>query len=78
MEIIGQNYWDDQISIFIIFLFFLFIYIKWEKWENEKNPNSSDIHCFTICERLKTWPHAKSLRREEILFARKGSQYVKR
>ena len=38
MEIIGQNYWDDQISIFLIFLFFLFIYIKWEKWENEKKP----------------------------------------
>ena len=54
MEIIGQNYWDDQISIFIIFLFFLFIYIKWEKWENEKYPNSSDIHYFTICEPLKT------------------------
>ena len=37
MEIIGQNYRDDQISIFIIFIIFLFIYNR-EKWENEKYP----------------------------------------
>lgn len=40
---------------FSFFLFFvLYIYIS-EKNEKTENPNSSDIHCFTICEPLKTW-----------------------
>ena len=44
MEIIGQNYWDDQISIFIIFIIFLFIYII---GKNEKMRNIP-IHLISI------------------------------
>ena len=40
MEIIGQNYRDDQISIFIIFIIFLFIYII------GKNEKMRNIHFF--------------------------------
>ena len=51
MEIIGQNYRDDQISIFIIFLFFLFIYIigKNEKTRNLLNSLvRNKIEVFTV------------------------------
>ena len=45
MEIIGQNYRDDQISIFIIFIIFLFLYII------GKNEKMRNIHFFfhTLC-----------------------------
>ena len=52
----------DENWKFLIFHFFSFFFFFFAR----------------MCERLKTSPHAKSLRREEILFARKGSQYVKR
>ena len=39
--------------LFLAFSFFRIIYIR-EKNGKTENPNSSDIHCFTICEPLKT------------------------